>query len=84
MSSDDKLAAKILSDPPRNDITFKEAESFLLNKGFVRKPSSGGSHITFKHHECSRLVTLPNNSKELKRSYIKNIQFALEEIDSNS
>ena len=81
MSSNEKLSEKILADPPKSDITYKQAESFLISKGFVRKPDHGGSHVVFKHDKCKRLVTLVTNTKTLRRDYIKNIQEAIEEIE---
>lgn len=81
MSSIDKQRERILAEPPRSDITYSEAETFLLGNGFIRKPSGGGSHVNFKHSGCRRLVTLPTNTKTLKRAYIKNIKDAIDEIE---
>lgn len=82
MTTKDKLREKILSVPPKKDITYSEAESFLLGYGFIKKPPSGGSHVTFEYPGIFRVITLPSNTKTLKRAYIKNIRTAIEDIEN--
>jgi len=83
MSKKEKLEGKILDSTYRTDITFDEAKIFLVSRGFEVKRITG-SHVIFEHvdrYGKSVNLVLVNNTKHLKRSYIKEIHKAIEQIE---
>ncbi len=70
-----------MSNPTKTDITYNEAESFLISKGFIKTPASGGSHVIFKKLGFPRIITLVTNTKHLKPQYVKQIKQAIEDLE---
>lgn len=77
MSTIDKLYMRIMTRPVKSDISFTEANKFLLHIGFNILPKKGGSHHTYRHALLMENVTLPSNKKHLRKVYIELIQKAV-------
>lgn len=57
MASKDKRIIKILNNP--KDVRFKELDSILLDNGYQRRQSGGGSsHYVYSHIDSDVLVVL--------------------------
>jgi len=81
MSKKHKLLKKIMSKPPKRDITYKELESLLTGLGY-QKIEGSGSRISFYNFEFDNLIELhrPHPGNELKFYQVKLIQEKLNEI----
>lgn len=81
MSKKDKLLIKILENPPRRDLTFKELSTLLLSLNF-EKIEGAGSAVKFYNKEKDLLINLhkPHPSDILKVYLVKQIQSKLKEI----
>jgi hypothetical protein len=77
----DKQLKRILSKPPKKDITYRELESLLVGMGY-QKVEGSGSRVSYYNSELDNLIELhkPHHGKELKVYQVKLIQERLKEI----
>ena len=84
MSTDEKLLAKILEKPTRNDITIDELISVAPLMGF--EVCGGGKHPIHLFHKCTgKIIPIPVHGKCVKAVYIREavktyLKFFKEEI----
>ena len=81
MSKKNKLLAKFLKIPPKNDLTFDELTGLLLSLGY-KKIDGSGSRVKFYNQNKDNLINLhkPHPNNILKIYLIKQIQSKLKEI----
>ena len=78
MSAKEKLIKKIMQNPTRNDITYLEAKSVLLNLGF-KEVSINGSHHKFVNFDIQKIFIIPVHGKCIKPVYVNKIKEYLDE-----
>lgn len=80
----EKLRERIMCIPPHKDITVEELDTFLLNNNFELCRNANSSHPLYKHKKYKEIVASfanPHPRKEVKSSYIRNIQEIINIID---
>ena len=83
MSIKEKRYNEIMEKPPRTDIKFDDAVSFLKSKGFNEiNKKKGGSHRLFRNNHCTRIINIQNCNGLVKQYQVKQIQEAIEEINN--
>ena len=75
MSKKEKLLMKFLTVPVRNDLTFSELKSLLLNLGPETKEGKG-SRVKFFHRGKKLIVSThkPHPTPELCEDFIRDLQ----------
>ena len=81
MSTREKRKSKILAQPPRNDIPFKEMETFLLEYGFkLKNRNSTGSHRIYEHEDCTTPINIQSQKGVVKLYQVKQVQKVINEL----
>jgi hypothetical protein len=78
MSRIEKLRKKFYKIPVPNDITFREAETFMTHHGC--KVISGGKHSKIVHKESNTIIPVPRHGKYIEESYVRQIKKLYEYI----
>lgn len=79
MSSKNKLRSKLASFASDKNWTLAEAETLLLQHGFVSR-ETGGSHRVFSHPSLADNVVLVAHGKGIKPCYIRTIRQAIQDL----
>ena len=79
-----KIRNRIMSIPPKRDITVEELDKFLRQNGFELSRTAKSSHPLYVHKKYKDLIVgfaNPHPRKEIKINYIKNIQSVIEMLE---
>lgn len=72
MSTDEKLLAKILEKPPRNDITLEEIKTAARLLGC--EVCGGGKHpVHLYHRKSGKIIPIPVHGKTVGAVYIRQL-----------
>ena len=75
MTKKDKIRARIMQTPPRNDIEWVELKTFLLgSSATLSKIKTGGSRRKFVYKNEILRLHKPHPQKTIKKVYLKGIQ----------
>lgn len=80
----EKLRKRIMSNPPKRDITPDELDTFLKNNDFELIRNANSSHPMYRHTKFTKLVVgfgNPHPKKEVLVCYVRNIQKVIEELN---
>lgn len=81
MSKKEKLINRIMTVPPRSDITYDELQTLLVSLGY-KKIEGSGSRVKFFNMEARDLIILhkPHPGNIINKATVKDVQKKLENI----
>ena len=81
----EKLINKIMSKPPRRDITVEEMDKFLGYYGFVLDRISDNSHYLYKNESTHQVIVFAcphSGARQIKPVYILKIQTIINRMNN--